>query len=355
MCLFYLDFMMECSKKNITFTKLSYRDVVFSRGIFIYENLINLQIGKIPFGLIEQFVEKFVSLMLLMRENKYDRAFWLVGSDWDDMSIKDVCGYLIRETISEYKSLLEKISLLYMKGDLVEVFAELSSYIESISLKSRDVYQWDSYQNSAYENINKPDKWSDKQKLVIEMIKSTNAKSMIDLAGNMGWYCVAVKEEMDYAIVADIDYNCIDFAYEYIRKHEVKNVYPIHINMIAPPLDTYKNLPIGSTGIEPWTTNAISRYQSEVAVALAIVHHLVFSQQLSFDEVVNQLALYTNRWLIVEFINRNDKFVIDALTLNAQFDWYREENFLISLKKRFKIVDSGETSETRTVYLCEVK
>ena len=355
MCLFYLDFLCECSRHGLTVDRVSYRDVVFWQGKFVYENILNIKCSSISYELIENFAGKFISVLLLMKENIYERAFWFINRDWEDMSLKDVNGYLSEEDINGYNALLENVSTLFVKNDMDNVFQAMKQYVRSVNLKARDVYQWDSYQYYAFENLENEAKWSEKQKLVIDMIKETRAKTMIDLAGNMGWYCVAMKDYMKHAVVADIDYNSIDFAFGYIRKQGIKNVYPIQLNLIAPPQETYKNIPISSTGIEPWIKGATDRYKSDVAVALAIVHHLVFSQQLSFDEITSQMSLFTNRYLIIEFIHRSDKFVADVLKDNAQFDWYDEDNFTESLKKKFRIMRIGATTGTRTLYLCEIK
>lgn len=355
MCLFYVDFLRQCAINNVTVEKISYYDVVFLKGDFLYENILNIKIGAISFDLLERFVEKFISVLFVMEVKRYERAFGFINYDWPDMSVKDVRGYMSDEQYGAFNSLLEKISELFMNEDYTAIFSTLKEIISSINLSARDVYQWDSYQNGEYETLNDTSKWSGKQKTVIEMIKKTDAKTMIDLAGNMGWYCVAMSKDMAYTIVADIDYNCIDFAFKYIRGNGIQNVYPMQINLIAPPMDKYKNMPIGNTGIEPWKKSAIERYRADVAVALAIEHHLACSQQLSFDEIIDQMSLFTNKWLIVEYVHRNDSYVANSLEGNSQFDWYNEDNFLKSLTRHFKIITQANTSDTRTVYLCERK
>ena len=41
----------------------------------------------------------------------------------------------------------------------------------------------------------------------------------------------------------------------------------------------------------------------------AIVHHLVFKQKESFETIVEKIARYTDRWLPIEFIPKEDKYV----------------------------------------------
>ena len=355
MCSFYADFLGMCVSHNITLYSLSYDDIIFHNGGFLYNDILNLVPGRLSFELIECFVNKFVSILLLMKSNEYDRAFLFINNDLPNMNIKDVCGYVSDEELDGYHVLLEKISEYYMCSDIEKIFGCLKDYIENIQLKERDVYQWDSYQNSEFDSLMDRNKWSDKQKKVIDLITQTDAKNMIDLAGNMGWYCVAMKDSMDYAVVADIDYNCIDFSYKYIRENNISNIYPIQINMVTPPLATYKYTPIGYSGIEPWKKDAVSRYKSDLVVALAIIHHLAFSQQLSFDEIINQVSLFSNKWLLIEFVHREDDYMLEYLKSNSQFDWYTQANFEEALGKKFEIISRENTSTTRTAYLCRLK
>ena len=355
MCCFYIDSLCICAKHRVTIASLSYNDVIFYEGAFLYDNVLNIIPGELSFDTIEHFASKFLSVLLLMKRKKYERAFLFINNDLPDMSINDVCGHILGTDLDEYNVAMEKISEYYMQSDMDNLFQVLRQFILNIKLTERDVYQWDSYQSCAFDNLKDVSKWQEKQRIVVEMIKQTDATTMIDLAGNMGWYCVAMKDTMEHAIVADIDYNCIDFAYQYITDNRINNIYPIHINLVSPPVATYKHIPIGDTGIHPWKHSAINRYKSDVAVALAIVHHLVFSQQLSFEEIINQISLFSSNWLIIEYVHRDDEYMIEALRDNSQFDWYTEENFVLALNKRARIICRENTSKTRTVYLCKLK
>ena len=81
-----------------------------------------------------------------------------------------------------------------------------------------------------------------------------------------------------------------------------------------------------------------------------MIHHLVFSQQLTFDEIINQLALFSDRYMIIEFIDINDKYI--DYFIKKDFDWYNIDNFVKALKERFEIIDrkSSTPSETRKIF-----
>lgn len=356
MSLFYLEFMYECTKHNISMYTISYNDIIYYEGDFLYDNILNLKNGKLQIEQIKEFIQKFVPVLLLMKVKKFERAFLYINHDLNDMCIKDVEGYISWDDRNKYHALLDNIKSVAINDNMNHIIELVRTYIESIDITARDVYMWDSYQNGEFECLNNAKAWSTKQKEVVNMIKSTGAHSMLDLAGNMGWYCIAMKEQMNYAVVADIDYNCIDYAYNYIKKNNIKNVYPIQMNVIAPPMDTYKNMLIGNkTGIIPWRNGAMSRYKSDVVLALAIVHHLAFSQQLSFEEIINQIAMFSNKWIIIEYVHREDEYVFKYLQDNPQFDWYNNKFFVECLQKKFEVIERKQTSSTRTLYLCTQK
>ena len=130
---------------------------------------------------------------------------------------------------------------------------------------------------------------------------------------------------------------------------------PIYMSVCVPTLDYYRDDAISGSAVEPWRKSAVDRFRSEVVIALAIVHHLAFAQQLSFAEIIGQFTLFTSRYLIVEFIEQNDQYITNFL--KNGFEWYTKENFVRELKKNFKILETRLSTpcETRTIYLCELK
>ena len=91
----------------------------------------------------------------------------------------------------------------------------------------------------------------------------------------------------------------------------------------------------------------------EMVLALAIVHHMVFRMYLNFEEIVNLLLRYTKRYLLVEWIDGSDKFIVDFK--QDGFEWYTKENFVFEIQKKFKIqkVIDSTPSETRCIFVCE--
>ena len=88
---------------------------------------------------------------------------------------------------------------------------------------------------------------------------------------------------------------------------------------------------------------------------MAIVHHLAFAQQLSFTEIINQISVFTTKYLIIEFIEQTDQYIWDFR--KEGFEWYTKDNFEKELKRKYKILEIKRStpSESRYIYLAMLK
>lgn len=57
-----------------------------------------------------------------------------------------------------------------------------------------------------------------------------------------------------------------------------------------------------------------------MVIALAVVYYFAFVQQLSFEEIIVQIALFTSNYLVIEFIERFN--VTTEEFLQNDFEWY---------------------------------
>src|SRR5690606_17205378 len=106
-------------------------------------------------------------------------------------------------------------------------------------------------------------------------------------------------------IATDKDETCINKLY-LDQNARLLDILPLAID--------FRN-PSPAYGIDLRCKAAVDRLKSEMVFALAIVHHLVFKQSLDFKTIIDNLSIYTTRWLLVEFIPRDDKYVRE---------WYNE-------------------------------
>ena len=92
---------------------------------------------------------------------------------------------------------------------------------------------------------------------------------------------------------------------------------------------------------------ATERFQCDMVVALALVNHVVSRRQLNFNQIVGGLALFSKRWLVVDFIPMHGR-------QSDGFSWYTLDNFISTLKERFRSVSIMPSHpETCVLLLCE--
>jgi hypothetical protein len=104
-----------------------------------------------------------------------------------------------------------------------------------------------------------------------------------------------------------------------------------------------------------WFTPASDRLKCDLVLALDLVDRLVFKQYLTFPTIVERLAIFCDRWLLVEFITREYPYRIKwSEDLASRFTWYCLDNFIASLKSQFEGVEIvANISDTRVLLLCE--
>lgn len=197
---------------------------------------------------------------------------------------------------------------------------------------------WDEYQDDELLNLDKPELWTNKSNKVIEMIKKVNANSIIDIAGNSGFFCFAMAKEYKQCIVCDLDETAIEKSYNKIKDEKYDNITPVVMNFKK----IYMKL--GQMTEE-------ERFKSDLVLAIALEHHLVFLEQLTFDEIFERLSGFSNKYLLIEFTMSENEFI--SKWMNEDFSWYTYENFLESLNKKFKVLFTDNYEKDRILLMCE--
>lgn len=352
---FMIKFLKKLSKCNLGIVDGHALNTTIYQGKFLFIDfgaLVNEQTSPITFI---EFLDTHILPLILLKKNRVDTAYMFMKNSHISFSFLDIKGYLSDD---EYEKLifLYNMALFAFDQEKIEKFLDtLSQFISEVNSFNL-LTIWEGYQNDEWNWSSNKTQWSIKMKNVIDLIQVVHPESIIDLAGNMGWYGSYLHDEVNRVIVADLDYNCVDYLWKKTQDMKLENVYPIYMSLCTPTLDYYKDYPISShSGLIPWRLSANKRFKSELALSLAIIHHLVFGQQLTFNEVINQIMLYTGRYLIIEFVDQRDKYI--DYFLKEGFEWYTKENFEKELLKKFDILEVREStpSETRTLYLCQLK
>jgi len=187
-----------------------------------------------------------------------------------------------------------------------------------------------------------------KEELVERWIAETDPSIVWDLGANTGRFSrIATAKGID-TVAIDSDPFCIDQAYEDARRAGDEHLTPIVSDLTNP-----------SPGLG-WENRERSsldeRGPADLALALAVIHHLAIANNVPLPLIVDQLAR-SGRAVIVEFVPKTDPKVQRLLRdredifgdySEAAFEESAEERFAIS--RREAVADSG-----RTLYLLEAR
>jgi hypothetical protein len=186
-----------------------------------------------------------------------------------------------------------------------------------------------------------------KQEKILEILDNCKPRTVTDVGSNLGGYAIlAAKSGVERVIAFDTDEDSVSLLYQLA----VKNNYPI--------------LPLVMDALNPspqagWRAaqfqSAPQRFQSEMALALALVHHLAITQMQTFDRIVQTLDDYTSRWLITEYVPLEDPRSIELLATNQRdMSWYTLENLLKALGAVYSRVETYPSyPEGRVLCFCE--
>jgi len=193
---------------------------------------------------------------------------------------------------------------------------------------SGDKTEWGNY----YSDTNYSDvAFSQKKEFVSKFLKEINPKIVWDLGANTGIFSRLSSDMGINTISFDIDPVAVEKNYlECIKKQEIK-LLPLLLDLTNPSPN------IG------WANNErmsfVDRGPADAILALALIHHLVISNNVPLRKTVEFFKKNCN-FLIIEFIPKTDTQVKRLLSTREDiFDEYNKENFEKEFKKDFVIRD----------------
>jgi SAM-dependent methyltransferase len=201
---------------------------------------------------------------------------------------------------------------------------------------------WSGYYDAAFPPLTPHESWHLKHRNVHDLLSELRPATVLDVGSNRGWYAQLAASLGSTVVGLDIDETCVSRLYADAKTSQA-NILPLVMSFLKPS---------PGYGLNQWFAPASERLSCDLVLGLAIVHHLVFKSRLFFDQIVAGLSIFSKRWLLVEFIPREDKYV--AEWYDDSFAWYTLDNFQAELRKVYcsiRIVPSFH--EPRLLLLCE--
>lgn len=237
-----------------------------------------------------------------------------------------------------HKKVSSGAKVAFSKQKLLNLLRSLKTLIESFKLESRGV--WSDYYSEAE---NRSGYLSNKKNIVTEWInKLPNISSAIDVGANDGTFSELLSAKDILTVSVDGDHFAINKLY-CLTKGASKNIFPLVMDLSNPS---------GPSGFLNERESFIDRTQTDLALALAIIHHLAIGKNLPFEKVASFLKKL-GRNLIIEFVPKSDEKVQLMLAQRKDvFDWYNEQTFVNAFSQHFTIIETKQLFPSdRTLYL----
>ena len=201
---------------------------------------------------------------------------------------------------------------------IISLFSMIESSIFSWNKTSIISHTWDKY----YENEIESEKYlHSKEQVILDWIELINPYSVLDLGANTGRFSFLVSSIANKVISLESDENCVDEIVRQIGINNIKNVFPVLADLAEP------SPPLGLMNKE--LQPLFERVKSEGVLSLALIHHLYFTKDMSFDQICQLCLRFTSKFLIMEYIQKSDRKVKGLIHSKPQrevgytFDYFK--------------------------------
>jgi len=206
----------------------------------------------------------------------------------------------------------------------------------------------DYYANTNYT----PGAERNKQQLVSRYIETAGARGRLsivwDLGANTGAYSLIAAAAGAHVVSLDMDHLAVERHYrDCVSRGETR---------ILPLVQDLTN-PSGGIGWRNAERRSLAeRGPADLALALALIHHLAIANNLSLDEIASFLRSIA-RTLIIEFVPKDDSQVRRMLAVRPDiFPDYHQGAFEAAFQREFDILNRESIGESsRTLYLMEAR
>ena len=232
----------------------------------------------------------------------------------------------------------------FSKQKLLTLLNGLKSFITSLHIPA-DKTTWDNYYE---ETILSKEYLDEKKMLVTSFLKEISFHSLLDLGSNDGEFSLMYQQTEKQILSLDEDRNCIERLYLHCKKNEIENITPLICDLTSPSPD------IGWNNEE--RPAMYKRIQTDVTLALALIHHLAIAKNIPLAKIVSFLAGFS-QYLIIEFVGKEDPKVKQLLANRKDiFDRYTLPHFKECLLPYYDIVKETKISVSdRTLFLLKRK
>ena len=195
-----------------------------------------------------------------------------------------------------------------------------------LNLKPTDrTGRWDSYDQQAAKSL---DAVSVKQQFLYDCLYKSNPAKVVDLATNKGHYAYIAESIGSRVVAFDYEASAVDIAR---RSGVKKNITFCQMNFLIPT-------PPGGWGLI--IPDAFTRFNSNIAIALGLIHHICLTQGFPVKLFCDSCARFATDGVILEFVYPEDIHV-KQWNIKIPHD-YNKETIIQYFRNYYNEVDESE-------------
>ena len=185
------------------------------------------------------------------------------------------------------------------------------------------------------------------KKKIIEDFFNINKGRVLDIGCNIGEFLEIASKNNTEVHGIDVDENCINIIQKNMSN---KKISVSNINIANP---------VPASG---WYNSETKGYLEknknyfDTVIFFGIVHHLIVSDRIPLENIIELLLKLTKKNVIFEFVSNKDEKFVDIANINLSlYDNFTKENFEKIIEKSFKIIKiyNLEYNSNRYIYLLE--
>jgi hypothetical protein len=348
----------DASAFNVTFDK--------GRMVFIDTLSFDFYQENTPWRAYKQFITHFFGPLLLAKYNGADNLK-LMHSFIDGIPSKMIASMLPFKTKlnpflytnihllasyedkhnEDYKGATKAASL--SKKAQLNLIMGLYDFIKKMTLN--EASEWGNY----YDKTNYETAAFDQKSAIINTwLTPLRAKTVIDIGGNDGTFVRKLHQDVEIALVCDIDNNAVDANFTSLKQQKETFMLPFVLDVLNPSAN------IGFNNKERDSfLKRIQEFAPDVTMALAVIHHMTLSGNIPFEMSAKFFASFSKH-LIIEFPKRNDSWVQRLLNTKGEFkshfDFYSIEKFEATYSRCFEVIEKIAIADSeRVMYLLKTR
>ncbi len=243
---------------------------------------------------------------------------------------------------SKYTSKKKRLTNQQSKNNLLNAhkLEILLDIIQKNAEKMHPQRQWESDWSEYYEeDIESLEYLREKELTINNWLKKIKPNSVLDLGANTGRFSFIASQYTNKVIALDYDPKCIEYITKKVSDLNVNNIFTL-VGNIAEPSPT-----LGYFNSETISMN--KRLKSQLVLCLALFHHLIITNKLSFKQTFYMLNEYCNEYLIIEYVPKDDKkFLMISEFSKIYLKIYTLSNFKTELMSYFNILEEKPLNDS---------